>query len=256
MTTGFDRLLQRARQEQAVLGVVLGGSRGKGLGTAHSDWDVYVVVRREDDVPRVRADLSDAVLPGVIDLCGVFTLDQFEKHAAVGDGDEWNRYNFAHLVPSLDRTREQVLQRLCDEKEWLPSQVAEARAAGALDAFLNSYYRVLKNDRDGNAFAASLDAAEAVPRLLDFVFTAEHRVRPYNKFLAWELRVHPLQREWWPASDDCSLLLDVVTTGSLTRLASVFRSVDQQARALGLGHVVDDWGAWAVDAMRRGGTCG
>lgn len=230
----------------------MGGSRGKGLGTEDSDWDVYVVVQREHDVPRVRDDLSDDVVPGVIDVCAVFTLDQFAKHAAVGAGDEWNRYNFAHLVPSLDRTPEQVLQRLCDEKEWLPEEVAVARAGGALDAFLNSYYRALKNSRDGNALAASLDAAEAVPRLLDFVFAAERRVRPYNKFLAWELRVHPLERDWWPTADVPSLLVDVVTTGSLTLLAAVFNAVDQQARALGMGQVIDDWGVRAVDAMRRG----
>ncbi len=252
MTTPFDRLLQRAYDDRAVSGLVVGGSRGKGLGTDLSDWDVYVVVRAEDDVLRVRDDLSTDVVPGVIDLCSVFTVDQFEKHAAPGDSEEWNRYNFAHLVPSLDRTPGRVLQRLCDEKEWLPEQVATARAGVALDAFLNSYYRALKNERDGNQMASSLDAAESVPWVLEFVFTVERRVRPYNKFLAWEVRTHPLERQWGPAGDVTVPLLNVVQTGSLAALAAIFRYVESGARDLDLGGVVDAWGDWAVAAMREG----
>ncbi len=145
---------------------------------------MYVVVRSEGDLRRVSNELR--IGSREIDLCGVFTVEQFEAHASVGDDSEWNRYNFTHLNLPLDRTPGGLLQRLCDEKEWLPDTVARHRAAGALDAYLNSYHRALKNDRDGNHVAARLDAAEAVPRLVEFVFTAERRARPYNKFLAWE----------------------------------------------------------------------
>ncbi len=251
MREAFDRLLQRATDDARVVGLVVGGSRGKGLGTANSDWDVYVVVQSGDDVARVRVALLAGASQG-IDLCGVFTLAQFEGHAAVGDSDEWNRYNFAHLVPALDRTPGGLLQGLCDGKEWLPEPVASHRAWAALDAYLNSYYRALMNRRDGNQVAASLDAAEAVPSLLQFVFTAERRVRPYNKFLAWELTTHPLERQWWPTLDVMSLLLDVVRSGSLTSLAAVFRHVEREARELGLGDIVDAWGGSATSAMRRG----
>lgn len=252
MSEAFDRLMQGATDDPGVVGVVVGGSRGKRLGTPHSDWDVYVVVRSEGDLRRVSNELR--IGSREIDLCGVFTVEQFEAHASVGDDSEWNRYNFAHLNLPLDRTPGGLLQRLCDEKEWLPDTVARHRAAGALDAYLNSYHRALKNDRDGNHVAARLDAAEAVPRLVEFVFTAERRARPYNKFLAWELTVHPLDREWWPTSDVTSLLLDIIATGSLPSLAAAFRTVEAEARGLGFGHIVDAWGAWAVNAMRAGTT--
>ena len=255
MSEAFDRLLQRATDDAGVVGLVVGGSRGKGLGTANSDWDVYVVVQRNDDLARGRV----ALLAGAsrdIDLCGVFTLAQFEGHAAVGGSDEWNRYNFAHLAPALDRTPGRLLQGLCDAKEWLPEPVARDRAGAALDAYLNSYHRALKNGRDGNHVAASLDAAEAVPSLLQFVFTAERRVRPYNKFLAWELTTHPLERPWWPTPDVMSLLLDVVRSGSLMSLAAVFRRVEREAREMGLDDIVDAWGGSATSSMRRGGASG
>ena len=61
-----------------------------------------------------------------------------------------------------------------------------------LDGYVNMAYRALKSDRDGRALERRLDAAESVHWWLDVVFTLEGRVRPYNKYLAWELREHPL----------------------------------------------------------------
>ncbi len=60
------------------------------------------------------------------------------------------------------------------------------------DAYRNTRFRPAKNRRDGNTEAAVLDAAESVASLLDVVFTVEGRVRPYNKFLRWELDIPPL----------------------------------------------------------------
>ena len=38
-----------------------------------------------------------------------------------------------------------------------------------------------------------------MPWLLDVVFAIAKRVRPYNKYLPWELRHHPL--DGWPADE-------------------------------------------------------
>jgi len=70
-------------------------------------------------------------------------------------------------------------------------EAAATRARARLDAYVNSYYRTLENARDGNRSAAGLDAAESFSNLLEFVFAAERRVRPYNKYLEWELGTHP-----------------------------------------------------------------
>ena len=68
-----------------------------------------------------------------------------------------------------------------------------------LDGWINFAYRALKSDRDGRALEARLDAAESVPWLLDVVFAIAGRVRPYNKYLPWELRTHPV--DGWPADE-------------------------------------------------------
>jgi hypothetical protein len=64
--------------------------------------------------------------------------------------------------------------------------------ADLLDGYVNMAFRALKSDRDGRPLERRLDAAESVHWWLDVVFTLEGRVRPYNKYLAWELREHPL----------------------------------------------------------------
>jgi hypothetical protein len=53
---------------------------------------------------------------------------------------------------------------------------SDALAPEALGAFLNSAYRCLKNDRDGNAIGTRVDAAEAVPSYLAYVFALHRRV--------------------------------------------------------------------------------
>ena len=68
-----------------------------------------------------------------------------------------------------------------------------------LDGYVNFAYRSLKNARDGRPLEARLDAAESVPWLLDVVFTLAGRLRPYNKYLPWELREHPLACPEWSA---------------------------------------------------------
>jgi len=69
---------------------------------------------------------------------------------------------------------------------------APAIAAGALDAYVNSTYRSLKAERLGEVLGARLDAADAASHLLDALFALRGRVRPWSKYLRWELEVEPL----------------------------------------------------------------
>lgn len=245
----FDALLAAAYDDHRIAGVILGGSRGKGFGTDRSDWDVYLVTvdgALPDDVARSLPEVGPEV-----QLCAALTMSEFAQHADVGHAKEWDRYNFAHVTPVLDRTDGQ-LGRLCQAKEWLPDQVAEARAALFLDGYLNSYYRAVKNARDGSPEAALLDAAESVNHMLNFVFAAERRARPYNKYLAWELTIHPLSHAWWPSADPVNELLRVVR-GDPAAGAKAFGNIERTARHTGFAGVLDAWGEECLIRMRRGG---
>src|SRR5205823_14950747 len=81
-------------------------------------------------------------------------------------------------------------QRTLDAKETVPAELRDERARRSLGAYVNSTYRALR-------YGTRLDAAEAVPALLTAIFALEGRVRPFNKYLEWELRHHPLPA-WHP----------------------------------------------------------
>jgi predicted nucleotidyltransferase len=222
-------VLAAARADGDVLGVVLFGSRGRGLHVdADSDWDVLVVVRDDATAQRMLARFPSTHGSRV----EVFTetLEGLRTAGALDTPDEWRRYLFAHLTPALDRT-DGELQRILDGKELLPEGVRDRRARDALDAYVNSTYRALR-------YGTRLDAAEAVPHLLATVFSLDGRIRAYNKYLEWELRHHPL--DGWPA-DETLALVDGVLAGEEEALRELFRRVERAARAAGLGDVVDGW---------------
>lgn len=117
-----------------------------------------------------------------------------------------------------------------------------------LDAYLNFVYRAMKADRNGRPLECRLDAAEAVPPLLEVVFALSARVRPYNGYLAWELDRHPLAVPEWSAG---SLVpqVEAMLDGDPAAVRAVFAVVDRECRRFdgapgttSLADTIDDWG--------------
>ena len=212
----LDALLAEARDDDNVLGVVVFGSRGKGaFATEASDWDVFVVVREHrGERPFVHG--------AALELVEV-TLDELRNQPA------WNRYSLTWLEPQLDKTGE-VAVALRDAVRVDPASAAEP-----LDGYVNMLYRSLKNARVGLELASLLDAQESVPWFLEFVFAVHGRLRPYNKWLAWELENHPLP---W---NDLPRLERIARTGDLDEQQALFREVEAISRSHGHGGVIDGW---------------
>lgn len=115
-----------------------------------------------------------------------------------------------------------------------------------LDGWLNYAYRALKNDRDGHHLERRLDAAESMPWLLDVTFTLAGRVRPYHKYLPWELRNHPLPG--W----EIRLLLHLIESTldgnpdaireTFNRVEQLCAAFDRQRRKPVLKPIIGDWG--------------
>lgn len=232
----YAALLNRVRRDRRVLGLVLSGSRARdGVATDRSDYDVYLVV--EDGAgPLTALSRRDALLDVV-----VLPLAEFRTHALAGSGTEWNRYAFAHAKVVKD-TADGLIGELVAAKGALTREEAAALAPGFLDAFLNSAYRCVKSARDGQVLAAGLDAAEAVPYFLTYVFALHNRVRPYNKYLSWELRHHPLSRPEWSHDHLLPLLAEVLTPSAPAAIRRLFTELEPLARGWGHGAVLDDWG--------------
>lgn len=193
----YQALLARAEDDPNVLAFWLGGSRGMGRPTQFSDYDCVFIVT-EDAHAAFCAELGMAEpfqmdwRPGV-DLA----VRTFPRLAAAAD---WNdlegrphRYSYAHLKPIIDKTGR--AQALIDAVARIPAEAVPGVVHGALDHALNQAYRALKCVRDGNLQAGRLEAAEAVAPFLDAAFALhDGRLRPYYKYLAWELETYPLTK--------------------------------------------------------------
>ena len=234
----FD-LLALAETSSDVLAFWLTGSRGKGRETAASDYDCTLIVRDEVfDAWRARHAGRDG---GRTD-CSVMTLQTLRAHAAWGGPDAWDRYSYAHVRVLVDRTDGRC-QKIIDQKARVPTGEVGGFIDQRLDHYLNQTYRSLKCLRDGLPSAARLEAAEGVAPLLDALFALDHgRLRPFYKYLDWELSAHPLAAGQALAAK-APALLDTNTEV----LKGLLRDAEQLFRIVGHGAVFDGWGgdlAW------------
>src|SRR4051794_29469105 len=123
MAADLDELLHMTATDPCVVGVVLTGSRARaGTATAHSDYDVLLIVT-DDAGDRFRPHDSSP-----LDVA-VLTLSQFRTHALAGSGTEWNRYAFTHAQVLKDTGG---IAALVTAKGRLSAQEAAALAPAAL----------------------------------------------------------------------------------------------------------------------------
>jgi predicted nucleotidyltransferase len=212
----LEQILERARSDDNVVGVIHSGSRGRGMYvTEQSDWDAFVVVRElRGEYPSPRGDRVEF---------SEITLTR------LADPPDWARPALLWLEPRLDKTGE-VAKAL-----RTATSIDPATAGEPLDGYVNMLYRSLKNARVGLELASLLDAQASIPWFLEFVFAVHGRLRPFNKWLAWELEAHPL------AWNDLPRLERIARTGDLADQQALFREAEALARKHGLGRVIDGW---------------
>ena len=220
-----------------LLGLVLSGSAGRGMATERSDLDVHIVLagaspptlhsREVDEIPETMAELEDP--------------PQF------GTQGWWFRWSFAWAPVLADRTAGRIPAALLRQATVTDDEAESILVQhDRLDGWINYAFRALKSDRDGRPLERRLDAAESMPWLLDVVFSLAGRVRPYHKYLPWELREHPLP-EW--SEHELIPLLEATLDGDPAAIRTTFARVDAQCRAFDerrerplLGPIIDSWG--------------
>ena len=157
----YVELLARAADDPNVLGVVLFGSRGFGAYvTERSDFDVYVVVDRDPEPWRTEHGSPVEIWP--------MSLVEFRGHALPGSTDTWNRPTFLGASVVVDKLDGEI-GRIVRRKVHLGRDEAHALAAAALDDYLNSLYRSLRNLGAGRDVEARLDALESLAPMLTTV---------------------------------------------------------------------------------------
>ncbi len=224
----------RVLHDPNVVGVVLTGSQARrGMATDRSDVDVYVVLAEPDGTwCTTRSPQID------IPVC---TLEQLNAVPGPTEDDWWDRYSFAHARVLLDRLDGQV-ERLVHAWGTLGDEEAHSIIESHLDGYVKYAYRSLKSFRDGRILESRLDAAESLPWALTVIFALHARVRPYNKYLPWELTEHPLEDPSWDASTLLPLLSRILDNGEPDAQRGLFSRVAATARKKGFGGVLDSWG--------------
>ena len=219
-----------------LLGIVLSGSAGRDYATEHSDLDVMVVLTDEAASSRSteRSRDVDEIPERWSDL---LTTPPF------GTEWWWTRWSCAWAPVLLDRTGGDLPEALRRQATLTPDAILIDH--DRLDGWINFAYLALKSDRDGRALESRLDANESVPWLLVVVFSIAGRVRPYNKYLPWELRTHPV--EGWPADELLALVArtqagDVAAVReTFTRVRAACASYDDRRTHTRTTDMIDGW---------------
>ena len=179
----YAAILERARADPTVVGVVVFGSRGAGAYVDDgSAVDAFVVVAGTSaEAERWATEHGSDV------EIWPMTLDEFRAHGLPETPTSWNRPSFLRARIDLDRLDGEI-GRIVEQRRRLAPDEAPALAASALGAYINALYRSLRNLEAGRLLEGRLDAAESIGPLLTAAFALEGRVRPFNKWLPFETR--------------------------------------------------------------------
>lgn len=235
----FEQITEESKTDPNILGLVLGGSRGKGFYKEYSDYDFLVVVK-EDVIKEYKEKFEEYNKIKGID-CGVKTIKEFEEHAEIGTEYEWDRYNYAHVQAIIDKTNGE-LQKIIDEKGKIPEKHWKKYLEGHLDGYINSVYRSMKCLRDDNFVGYRLEAASSVGLFLTCSFAFHNRrLNPYYKYLEFELEKYPLDKFPWSSKELIEMLLKILETGDYKIQQILLKEMDKLARKEGFRYSFDNW---------------
>lgn len=231
-----DNLIEAAKNDSNIIGLFSTGSCGKGLITDESDFDATMIVK--DDVLDDYKERYKG-FGGILCDLTIKTMAELEAAAIWGGPMSWDRYNYTHLQAEVDKTGE--IQKLIAEKGLVPEENRKEFVAASLDGFINQVFRSVKCFRDGNKIASQLEAADGLPSLLNAIFGIEGRIKPFYKYLDWELTKFPLQKLPWPKDEFIKILLNIVQTGDLRTQQEVLGRIEKVFREEGFNEIFDSW---------------
>nr|MDO8115685.1 nucleotidyltransferase domain-containing protein [Candidatus Sigynarchaeota archaeon] len=233
----FNRMLDEAKADSNIIGLMLGGSRGKGLITRYSDYDVLIVVvdGKADEYKRMYPRNKHHGME-----LSVQSLSQFRVEAEWGTPDASGRYDFAWVTAQIDKTSE--IQPLIDEKGRIPGDKVKKFIEDNLGAYINQYYRSLKCFRDGYILGARLEASLEIEFLLSVLFALhDRRLKPFYKYFVWELETHPLRKVPFSTSAFIDKISTIASDANIDTQREIFLMVEKLCRDEGYGYCIDVW---------------
>ncbi|MCX6743714.1 MAG: nucleotidyltransferase domain-containing protein [Candidatus Parcubacteria bacterium] len=240
----FKEFLQTAKTDNNIIGVFLGGSRGKGYENESSDYDIWIIVK-----DKVLARYKKKYKNNDFDIDYiVYSLTQFEKYALLGSDSGWDRYNFTRVKALIDKNGK--IQKLLNDKGSLSKDKKEEYIKGQLDAYVNSFYRSVKAIAKNESLGARLEAANSIPLLLNALFGLHNRITPFPNYLSRELKTLPMAKLPFSSGKFLNILMKILKTGDLKTQQLLAKTVEKLFRKSGYGSVLDNWSGkdkWAMN---------
>jgi len=246
----FEQLVEDAKKDTNVMGLILVGSRGKGFENEHSDYDALLVV--QDEVVNQYKEQYEKQSLDNIDL-GVVSLSDFRNYATAGSVESWEQYDYTHAKILIDKEGE--VADIARQIGTISDTEKEKLVSAWLDGYINGVFRSVKSIRNENQLGALLEASASIPFLLDVLFGIHGRPKPFVGYLAQELELYPLEKLPWSANEFESKVTTILTTADLETQQEVLAAVEKLARDEGFTKVFDDWEGkdkWAM-AYKPGG---
>lgn len=78
------------------------------------------------------------------------------------------------------------------------------------------------------------------------MFALHGRVKPYYKYLVWELKTYPLDKFPWETDAFISKLLSIIERGDTEVLVELLMAIRPIFRQAGYGQVFDEWKGYYV----------
>ena len=242
----FGSLVDFARKDANVVGLILSGSRGAGAQNRFSDYDVKVIVK-DGTIERYR---RRRIFKGPGLDVHLLDVRGFAQHAKIGTALEWDAFSFSHSRVLVDKTGR--IAWIAGSKARIPASVRRPYVARFLDEYINAVYRSLKAFRMGESLAGHLEATQSIPPLLSTVFGLEGRFRPYAKYLRWELEHRPLGTLPVPSAEFVRDIRKVLRSGSPATQRAIYRWMERSLRRQGYGRVFDRWGPTTLRFLKEG----
>jgi len=243
----FKKIRKDSEKDPNILGLILVGSRGKKFHKEYSDYDFIVIVKDEVLLKYQKKFEKYDAISGID--CSAKSIQEFKEYAEFRTEFEWDRYSFTHVQAEFDKTNSE-LQKIIDEKGRIPENHWKDYLAGYLDGYINSVYRSLKCLRDNNLVGYRLEAAGSVGIFLTCVFALHNkRLKPYYKYLKYELAKYPLDKLPWSADELIKMLHTILETGSYQTQQLLLIEMEKIAREEGFGYVFDSWEGDEIWAM-------
>ena len=100
----------------------------------------------------------------------------------------------------------------------------------------------MKNLRDGNDLGFRLEASDSINLWLHVIFSLhDRRIRPYSKYLKYEIEKYPLEKIPWTTEELLVKISDILTTGNYKVQQEIMIETEKIARKEGFGNVFDSW---------------